>query len=290
VVKRKRLRNERLDSFILDRINDSWPTSGDAAKGRQAMQFSPSRRSVLAGIGATVAAPGLMPAAAIAREDPSGLAYRTAGDLVKALADKKISARELLDAAISRIEALDPKINAVVVRDFDRARAAADAADVALGKGERKPLLGLPMTVKEQFNITGLPTTWGDPKAKDWKAEVDALAVQRLKAAGAVILGKTNVPIFLRDWQSYKAITRSTAPPTIRGTSPALPAVRPAGVRRRSPPALCHWNSARTLAARCARRRISAASSRTSRASIWCRSAAPVRRGRRQSRRAAISR
>ena len=64
---------------------------------------------------------------------------------------------------ISRIEALDPKINAVVVRDFERARAAAEDADAALARGERRPLLGLPMTVKEQFNVAGLPTTWGFP-------------------------------------------------------------------------------------------------------------------------------
>src|SRR5437588_9883409 len=108
------------------------------------MGFKPSRRSVVAGIGATALAPGLVPATAIAREDPGELAYRTAGELAKALADRKISARELLDATIARIEALDPKINAVVVRDFDRARKAADEADAALARGDRRPLLGLP--------------------------------------------------------------------------------------------------------------------------------------------------
>ena len=90
-----------------------------------------------------------------------------ADDLVKALADRQVSSRELVDGAISRIEALDPKINAVVVRDFDRARTAADAADAALAKGERRALLGVPMTVKEQYAVAGLPTTWGDPKNKD---------------------------------------------------------------------------------------------------------------------------
>jgi amidase len=249
------------------------------------MEGEPSRRSVLAGISAA-AVGALASTGALAKEDPGGLAYRTAGELLKALADRKLSARELLEATIARIEALDPKINAVVVRDFDRARAAA-AADVALGNGERKPLLGLPMTVKEQFNITGLPTTWGDPKAKDWKADVDALAVQRLKAAGAVILGKTNVPIFLRDWQSYNEVYGTTNNPWDVSCSPGGSS---GGVLRRSPPALCRWNSARTLAARCARQHISAVCFRTSRASIWCRSAAPVHRGRRQSRCAAISR
>jgi amidase len=81
--------------------------------------------------------------------------YRTAGELGRMLAAREISARELCVAAIARIEALDPKINAVVVRDFERARAAADEADTALAHGERRPLLGIPMTDKEQFNIRG---------------------------------------------------------------------------------------------------------------------------------------
>jgi amidase len=119
----------------------------------------------------------------------------------------------LVDGTIARIEAVDPKINAVVLRDFDRARAAADAADAALARGEQLPLLGLPMTVKEQFNIAGLPTTWGDPKFKGWQPEADALVVQRLRSAGAVILGKTNVPIRLGDWQSYNEIYGTTNNP-----------------------------------------------------------------------------
>jgi amidase len=177
------------------------------------VQLEPSRRSFMAGLGGAVVGGVLMPAGAIAHEDPTGLAYSTAGDLAKALADREISARELLDAVISRIEAIDPKINAVVVRDFDRARAAADAADAALARGERRPLLGLPMTVKEQFNIAGLPTTWGNPNFKDWRPEADALVVQRLKSAGAVILGKTNVPIRLTDWQSYNEVYGTTNNP-----------------------------------------------------------------------------
>jgi amidase len=101
----------------------------------------------------------------------------------------------------------------VVVRDFDRARTAADAADAALSRGEQRPLLGLPMTVKEQFNIAGLPTTWGYEKFRNWRPESDALAVQRLKAAGAIILGKTNVPAGLNDWQSYNDVYGTTNNP-----------------------------------------------------------------------------
>ena len=169
-----------------------------------------SRRSFMAGAAAVAA---LAPAAALAAEPADAEAYRSATELTQALAARKVSSHELVDAAIKRIEALDGKINAVVVRDFDRARQAANAADAALAHGERKPLLGLPMTVKEQFNVTGLPTTWGHAKFKDWQPEADALAVQRLKAAGAIILGKTNVPVDLGDWQSYNEVYGTTNNP-----------------------------------------------------------------------------
>ena len=127
-----------------------------------------SRRSFMAGMTASVTAGAFFPVAATRGTGgvSEGFGYRSAGDLVRSLADGQVSSRELVDSAISRIEALDPKINAVVVRDFERARAAADAADAALARGERRPLLGLPMTVKEQFGIAGLPTTDGYPKYK----------------------------------------------------------------------------------------------------------------------------
>ena len=141
------------------------------------------------------------------------LAYRAAGELASELAQKRVSAVELVDAAIARIDALDGKINAVVVRDFDRARAAAQAADLALARGEGQPLLGLPITVKEQYNVAGLPTTWGDPQFRDWHPEDDALVVARLKGAGAIVLGKTNVPPALMDWQSENTIYGTTNNP-----------------------------------------------------------------------------
>jgi amidase len=177
------------------------------------MEREPSRRSFIAAAGAAAATTALRPAKARAASDQAGSPYRSAGELVSALASRQVSSRELVDSAIARIEALDPKINAVVVRDFDRARAAADAADAALGRGEHQPLLGLPMTVKEQFNIAGLPTTWGFPKFKDWRPDADALVVQRLKAAGVIILGKTNVPVDLADWQSYNEVYGTTNNP-----------------------------------------------------------------------------
>ncbi len=140
-------------------------------------------------------------------------ATSTAGGLAAALAAGEVSAVELCDAAISRIEALDGPINAVVVRDFDRAMDAARVADAALARGERRPLLGVPMTVKEAFNVAGLPTTWGIEAAKGWIAPRDATGVERLKAAGAVILGKTNVPPMLADWQTDNPVYGRTNNP-----------------------------------------------------------------------------
>lgn len=130
----------------------------------------------------------------------------SAGEIVEALAAGKVGALELTDRAIARIEARDGPINAVVVRDFDRAREAARAADAALARGERRPLLGLPMTVKESHDVAGLPSTWGFDAFRDYVAQRDSVGVERLKAAGAIILGKTNVPVMLADWQSVNPI------------------------------------------------------------------------------------
>ena len=133
--------------------------------------------------------------------------------LLQALRDHRVSALELADAAILRIQRSDSPINAVVVRDFDRARDQAKAADVAIARGERRRLLGIPMTVKEAFNVAGLATTWGLPTFKDHISNTTSVAVDRLQAAGAVILGKTNVPPFLADWQSSNPIYGRTSNP-----------------------------------------------------------------------------
>lgn len=164
-----------------------------------------TRRDVLASA-AALAAAGHAPAA-------DGLDYQSAGQLAEALRARRLSSLELTDRLITRIERLDTDLNAVVARDFDRAREAAKVADAALARGETAPLLGVPMTVKESFNVAGLPTTWGIPEARAYRAREDALIVSRVRAAGAVILGKTNVPLVLGDWQSYNAIHGVTRNP-----------------------------------------------------------------------------
>jgi amidase len=140
--------------------------------------------------------------------------------LSDALMARKLSASELLEHTIARIEALDGRFNAVVVRDFDRARDAAKTADAALARGERNPLLGIPVTLKEPFDVAGLPSTWGFPQFRDFMPKQDALAVSRLKQAGAIIIGKTNIPIGLRDFQSYNDIYGVTKNPWNVNRSP----------------------------------------------------------------------
>jgi len=116
------------------------------------------------------------------------------------------------EAAIARIEAGDGAINAVVVRDFDRARAAARALDEA-GPRPNQPLFGVPMTVKESFDVAGLVTCWGFAEHADHVATADAVLVERLKRAGAVILGKTNVPVGLADLQTNNPVYGRTRHP-----------------------------------------------------------------------------
>jgi amidase len=146
--------------------------------------------------------------------------YRSAAEMAAALSAGEVSAVELAESAIARIEQCEPRLNAVCVRDFERGLEAARAADAKLALGERGPLLGVPMTIKESFNLKGTPTTWGIPEALGFTPAQDALAVQRVKAAGAVILAKTNVPLLLGDWQSYNAIYGVTNNPYDFGRSP----------------------------------------------------------------------
>ena len=151
----------------------------------------------------------------------SQLAFLSAGELARKIRDKEISSLELTDHFINRIEQLDDNINAVVVRDFDRALAAASKADKELAKGNiAGSLHGVPVTVKEAFNIAGLATTWGIPMLKDNIADADADVVKRVRQAGAVFMGKTNVPYGLGDIQTYNDIYGVTNNPWDLSSSP----------------------------------------------------------------------
>ena len=140
--------------------------------------------------------------------------FGTAVQLARAVRTGKVSAVELLKAYLERVDRLNPGINAVVVDDRESALKQARAADRALAKGAKVgPLHGVPITVKESFNIVGQPTTWGFPQLKGNVATTDAVVVQRLRAAGAVIFGKTNVPMALADFQSYNEVYGTTNNP-----------------------------------------------------------------------------
>lgn len=156
----------------------------------------------------------------MADTDSLDLQWAGALDVAEAVRDGRLTALEACEAAISRIEAMDGPINAVVVRDFERAREAAKALDKAGTKGDDRPLLGVPMTVKESNNVEGLPTTWGFEEYADWKADADSVVVSRLKKAGAIILGKTNVPVALADWQSFNPVYGQTVNPFDHNRSP----------------------------------------------------------------------
>ena len=142
--------------------------------------------------------------------DPTFLPAWRLAELIRSGA---IGCLELLDHYISRVERLDDRTNAVVVRDFDRARDRARALDRQRIDGRAQTLFGVPMTVKESFNVAGLRSTWGHEEYRNNVATEDALAVQRLAAAGAVVFGKTNVPVSLADWQSYNPIYGATSNP-----------------------------------------------------------------------------
>src|SRR5215510_9792787 len=147
--------------------------------------------------------------------------FRSARHLASQIRRKKIGSLELLDLYLARVDKYNPTLNAIIATDVEAARARARAADDALAKGETwGPLHGVPMTIKESYDVVGLPTTWGVPELKDNQPERNALAVDRLLAAGAVLFGKTNVPLYLADYQSYNAIYGTTNNPWDLARSP----------------------------------------------------------------------
>jgi amidase len=142
------------------------------------------------------------------------LHYKSATELASLIRRKKVSALELLDHFLARIETYNPKLNAIIWMDRDKARKRAKAADAALKKGKRLgPLHGVPMTIKESYQVAGSPTTWGAPSMKENVTNETAVAAQRMIDAGVTLFGKTNVPLMLADWQSYNAVYGQTGNP-----------------------------------------------------------------------------
>jgi amidase len=142
-------------------------------------------------------------------------AFWSATKLIRALRGKKIGALELLELYASRIELHDRALNSLCVLDFDAARKRARAFDRAGSRSGAKtaPLAGLPMTVKESFDLAGHPTTWGLPEYKNNRATSNATAIERLVRAGANVFGKSNVPTLLADWETNNPLYGKTVNP-----------------------------------------------------------------------------
>ena len=146
--------------------------------------------------------------------------YRPATELAAMVRAREISARELLEVHLDRIERFNPSVNAVVTLDPDGARAAADAADAALAAGDAVgPLHGLPVAHKDTHVTGGMRTTWGSPLHADTVPLRDELVVERLKTAGAIRVGKTNVPEFAAGSHTFNPLFGATHNPYRHGLS-----------------------------------------------------------------------
>jgi amidase len=142
------------------------------------------------------------------------LATASATEQAAAIRDGRVSSRELLELFASRIERLDGDFNAVVTLDLEGARVEADRADADAARGDwRGPLHGLPITIKDAIEVAGLRSTGGAVELTDHVPTTDAPSVARLKAAGAIVFGKTNVPRWSGDLQTYNDIFGTTNNP-----------------------------------------------------------------------------
>ena len=142
------------------------------------------------------------------------LHFQTATELAARIQAREISATDLLEHVLARVEAHNPALNAIIWQDAEAARGRAREADAALARGENwGSLHGVPLSLKESYQVAGSPTTWGVPDLADNITDTTALAAQRLIDAGAIFFAKTNVPIYLADWQSYNAIYGTTNNP-----------------------------------------------------------------------------
>jgi amidase len=141
--------------------------------------------------------------------------FETATSLARAIRKGKLTSREATEAHLDRIDRLNGTVNALVLVDRDNALKAARAADRTAAKKGAKlgPLHGVPITIKEAFDVAGLRTTSSHPPLKDNVAKADASLVARLRAAGAVILGKTNVPELCADFQTESPLFGTTKNP-----------------------------------------------------------------------------
>lgn len=142
------------------------------------------------------------------------LHFKSASALGRMIQRGEVSSRELLEHFIARVEFYNPRINAVVAKDLERARKLAQAADEAQARGEiLGPLHGLPMTIKDAYEVEGIVSTGGAPEWKNHVPKRSATAIERIQGAGGIVFGKTNVPFMSGDLQTYNDVYGTTNNP-----------------------------------------------------------------------------
>ena len=140
--------------------------------------------------------------------------YSSAREMARAVRERRISARELMELHLDRIAEVNPAVNAVVSLDEERARAGAAAADERLARGEPVgPLHGLPHAFKDTHEVAGWRTTFGSPLREQYVPKRDDLVAERVRAAGAVTVGKTNVPEWAAGSHTFNPIFGTTRNP-----------------------------------------------------------------------------
>jgi amidase len=144
----------------------------------------------------------------------NSLVFATTQEVATSIRQRRVSATEVLEAYLAQIAQYNPTINAIVTLDEERARTRAKQADTALTRGEEwGPLHGVPITIKDALETAGLRTTGGFPLLADYVPSNDAPVVARLRAAGAIILGKTNLPVLSADYRADNPIFGRTNNP-----------------------------------------------------------------------------
>lgn len=142
------------------------------------------------------------------------LCFMSAAELARRIRARELSAAEVLRAHVQQIERVDPAVNAMVTRTFEQAETSARAIDARLARGEDcGPLAGLPVAHKDLAVTKGVRTTFGSPLFRDFVPDTDAIIVERLREAGAVMVGKTNTPEFGAGSQTFNTVFGATRNP-----------------------------------------------------------------------------
>lgn len=144
----------------------------------------------------------------------NSLLFKSVRELSGLLVSRELSARELLDASLAQIDRVNPSLNAIITFDRDGAYANADVVDARRAAGKpTSPLAGLPIAIKDLEAVKGMRTTSGSPIFKDWIPDYDTLMVERFRAHGLTLLGKTNVPEFALGSQTFNTLFGATKNP-----------------------------------------------------------------------------